>query len=128
VVIDTDILIDAARSDASALEFLRRLEPDYSKSISVITEMELIVGCRNKTELRKLNGFLERFEVLQLSREISTTARDLLRAYRLSHGLLIPDALIAATCKTAGSALATKNQADFRFIKEISLLGYTTPV
>jgi predicted nucleic acid-binding protein len=47
-----------------------------------------------------------------------------LRQYRLSHGLLIPDALIAATAINFNIPLLTKNQSDYRFIKEVNLLPY----
>jgi predicted nucleic acid-binding protein len=55
---------------------------------------------------------------------ISTIAVDLLRQYRLSHGLLIPDALIAATALYLNMDFATKNQRDYRFIENLKLLPY----
>jgi predicted nucleic acid-binding protein len=51
-------------------------------------------------------------------------AVDLLRQYRLSHGLLIADALIAATCLAHSTPLLTKNQRDFRFIAGLTLPNY----
>ena len=48
----------------------------------------------------------------------------LLRKYRLSHGLLIADALIAATAISRGLAFATKNRRDYRFINGLKLLPY----
>ena len=57
----------------------------------------------------------------------SPTAVDLLRRYRLSHGLLIADALIAATCLALGLPFITKNQGDYRFIMELRLLSYPQP-
>jgi predicted nucleic acid-binding protein len=49
---------------------------------------------------------------------------DAARQYRLSHGLLIPDAMIAATAMTLGLPLISKNQRDFRFIGGLQLLSY----
>ena len=86
--------------------------------------MELIVGCRNKAELRDLGRFLERFRVLKIDDAVSELAVALLRQYRLSHGLLIPDALIAATTIVTANPLASKNQRDYRFIASLSLLPY----
>jgi predicted nucleic acid-binding protein len=86
--------------------------------------MELLVGCRNKAEVRKTERFLQRFRVLKLNEPISDTAVDLLRQYRLGHGLAIPDALIAATALVLNLPLITKNQGDYRFIQELSLLPY----
>ena len=93
-------------------------------SISSVTEMELIVGCRNKAELHQLDSLLDLFQILRLTRDISEIAVALLREYRLSHGLLIPDALIAATAIAQGVAFITKNQRDFRFIEKLNLLQY----
>ncbi len=86
--------------------------------------MELIVGCRNKAELRDLELFLHRFEVLKITDQISDKAVELLQQYRLSHGLLIADSLIAATAIEYGEPLITKNQRDSRFINGLNLLPY----
>jgi predicted nucleic acid-binding protein len=86
--------------------------------------MELIVGCRNNAELHQLDGLLVLFQILRLSRDISDIAAALLRQYRLSHGLLIPDALIAATAIARSVAFITKNQRDSRFIEKLNLLHY----
>jgi predicted nucleic acid-binding protein len=86
--------------------------------------MELIVGCRNKAEFRELDEFLQFFQILRLTSQISDRAVFLLRQYRLSHGLLLADALIAATALTANVAFVTKNQRDYRFIEGLNLLTY----
>jgi predicted nucleic acid-binding protein len=54
-------------------------------------------------------------------------AVDLLRQYRLSHGLAIPDALIAATAITLDQPFISKNQRDYRFIDGLQLLPYPRP-
>jgi hypothetical protein len=97
VLFDTDLLIDAGRGISTALDVLNEAAKKHTLAVSTITEMELIVGCRNKAELRVLDRFLKRFMVLSSGEAISDEGARLLRMYRLSHGLLIPDALIAAT-------------------------------
>lgn len=52
----------------------------------------------------------------QLSEPICDKAVSLLRKYRLSHGILIPDALIAVTALYLGFPFVSKNQRDYRFI------------
>jgi len=47
-----------------------------------------------------------------------------LRSYRLSHGLVIPDSLIAATAIVLNYPFITKNQRDYRFIQGLNLLPY----
>jgi len=127
VIVDTDILIDAGRNINEALTCLNHLERKFSITISSITHMELIAGCGNKKELNSLGIFLEHFQIIQVNEEISDTATELLKKYRLSHGLLIPDAFIAATSLTAGFPLISKNQRDYKFIKNLYLLTYPNP-
>lgn len=123
-VVDTDILIDAARKVKEALECLGDIEEHSVAAISVITQMELFVGCRDEAEQRVAEHFLERFHVLRLTEQVSDTAVGLLRQYRLRHGLAIPDALIAATAIALNQPFISRNQRDFRFIKELQLLPY----
>ena len=107
-LIDTDILIDAGRDIQDAVEFLERVETQARLTISVITQMELIVGCQSKRELRSVDKFLTRFESINLNEHISSLAVELLRTYRLSHGLLIADAFIAATALYLNAPLSRR--------------------
>jgi len=127
IIFDTDVLIDAARGVPAALDALEAAGREYQLGISSVTEMELLVGCRNKADLRALDRFLVRFSVIPLDEEITQTATRLLREFRLSHGLLIPDALIAATALAGDVALVSKNQRDYRFIPSLDLLPYPDP-
>lgn len=124
VIIDTDILIDLSRKNIKAIEYLENLEINYQLAVSAITQMELLVGCRNKQESAILDIFLKHFQIIKLNETITNIAIDLLRQYRLSHGLLIPDALIASTALYLNINLATKNQRDYRFIENLKLLPY----
>lgn len=123
-IVDTDILIDAAAQISEAVTCLDDLEQRSALAVSVITQMELLVGCRNKTELRNTERFLRRFQVLRLNEQISDIAVALLREYRLSHGLAIPDALVSATAITLNQPFISKNQRDYRFISGLHLLSY----
>ncbi len=114
VIVDTDILIDAGREVREAVNCLQQIEQKFSLAVSIVTQMELIVGCRNKKELNTLEKFLERFHIIRLDEQISDLATDLLKRYRLSHGLLIADSLIAATAEISNQQLITKNQRHYR--------------
>ncbi|NLS79468.1 MAG: type II toxin-antitoxin system VapC family toxin [Chloroflexi bacterium] len=124
VVVDTDILIDAALNIQQAIDYLQAIEQQAALSVSIVTYFELLAGARNKAEIRDIERFLQRFLVLKLDERVSDVALGLLRQYRLSHGLAIPDALIAATAVAMGYPLVSKNQRDYRFVAELSLLPY----
>lgn len=124
VLVDSDVLIDAARNVTEATSVLAQIEQRSSLAISVITQMELVVGCRNKADLRAVDLFLLRFQVIKLNEHISDLAVDLLRRYRLSHGLLIADAIVAATALSLDRPFVSKNQRDYGFIAGLQLLPY----
>ena len=124
ILVDTDILVDVARGLTEADAFLADAARVYRLAISSVTEMELIVGCRNKAELTQLCAFLDPYERIPLTESSSATATELLRRFRLSHGLLIPDALIAATACAANIRFVTKNQKDYKFIPHLKLVPY----
>lgn len=124
VMVDTDILVDVARGVDMAASFLDQLKSRYVLAVSSVTEMELIVGCRNKIELVHLKKFLSDYKRIKINTRISDKAVALLRQFRLSHGLLIADALIAATAKVKGVKLVTKNYRHYRFIPDLNLTPY----
>jgi predicted nucleic acid-binding protein len=123
-IVDTDIIIDVGRGIPEAVNCMQELKSTSRLAISVVTQMELIVGCANKSELRTLEKFLQQFDVITIDPPISDKAVDLLRLYRLSHCLLIADGLIAATAIIWNYPFISKNQRDYRFIQSLNLLPY----
>ena len=124
VLVDTDILIDATAQNADAIDCLKHFEGKSTLVVSAVTELELLVGCRNKIELQNTDRLLERFQVVPLNEQISNGAVGLIRKYRLSHGLLLADALIAATALVVDCEFVSKNQRDYRFVYDLKLLPY----
>lgn len=125
LLIDTDVLIDYSRGIEKTKGILKNLESDHILAISVVTQLELMVGCENKSDFKSLQKFLSNFEIIQLSKSTSEIAVDLFKKYRLSHGVLIPDMLIASTALTLEIPLLSKNRKDFHFINKLELIEYT---
>lgn len=123
-MIDTDILIDVGRHTQQAIDTIKNIQLQSSLAISIVTKLELMIGCRNKSELRKLEKFLKRIHVIKLNEAISDKATELIQLYRLSHGLLIADSLIAATALSMNLPFISKNQRDYKFISGLNLLPY----
>lgn len=121
VLVDTDILIDFSRGMTATAQYFQA-STQGSLAISSVTQMELIVGCQDKRALRMIDRFLTRFQVFPVTPEITNQTIDLLHEYNLSHGLLIPDALIASTALMLDLPFMTRNQRDFRFIPNLTLL------
>jgi predicted nucleic acid-binding protein len=105
LLLDTNILIDVLRGEALALAWL---EGQQQPSISVITWIEVLVGCR-EGESSRVHDWLESFPRLALDEAIAAEAVGL----RQRHGLKIPDAIILATARCGNFTLATRNVKDF---------------
>ena len=119
---DTDILIDAARGVAEAIAFLAAQRAAAGINVSIVSAMELVAGCRNKIELTQTQQFLQPVRVLPIVANTSQTAYQLMDSFFLSHGLLIPDAVIAATALEHGLKLHTKNTRHFQMIPALTVV------
>jgi len=120
-LIDTDLLIDAARGLPAGVRFLQAQQASSGIQISIISAMELIAGCRDSRELDRTRQSLDDITVLPVTEPISLTARKLMESFFLSHGLLIPDALIAATAIEQQLVLYTKNIRHFQMIPPLAV-------
>lgn len=97
ILVDSNILIRFSRGDHEAANWLKRSMLSEELLISVITELELLVGSRDKKHLKEIKTFLSRFPIIDITPEISRRATELIEEYNLSHNLQVADALIAAT-------------------------------
>ena len=123
-LVDTDVIIDVGRNIPDAIKSFELMMGNGKVYISQMSQMELLIWCRNKSEQKKLNIFLNEFEIIPIDNIISNNATDLLISYRLSHNLLIGDSIIAATSISRNLLLLSKNQKDYKFINNINLLKY----
>lgn len=110
VLVDTDVLIDVLRGYAPAVSFLR----DYSERIivSAIVVAELYAGVRgakDEAEQTALENLLELFRTVPVRGDIARLGGLYFRDYGPSHGVSLPDALVAATAVLEGAALKTLN-------------------
>lgn len=124
ILVDSNILIQFSRGDHEAANWLRMSGLTDQLSVSVISELELLVGSRDKRHQKEIKKFLSRFPVVDVTPEISRLASKLIEEYYLSHNLQVADSLIAATALDGGSALATINKKDFRYIDGLRMVDY----
>ncbi|MFZ0486762.1 MAG: type II toxin-antitoxin system VapC family toxin [Arenicellales bacterium] len=109
-LIDTDVLIDHLRGVAVARDFLLHLlESGGPPAISAITVAEIEAGIR-ESERETVEVLLDRLPALGLDPEIARMGGRFRREYGASHGVLLPDALIAATAVKHGRTLYTLNR------------------
>ncbi|MEA5139670.1 type II toxin-antitoxin system VapC family toxin [Arcicella rigui] len=122
VLCDTNIFISAFNGRQDTISELDKIGFD-DIVISSITLMELYQGMRNKTELAQMKKKMKYFDVIDIDAETSKLATDLIENFKLSHGLLIPDAIIGATSVIHRIPLFTYNLKDFSFIPNLDLYG-----
>src|SRR5262249_49220196 len=118
----TDIVVDTLQDFAFAIDYLEEAEKKRELRISRPTQKELLIGGREPAELQTLGRLFRRFTMLDLTEPIGQGAVALLSQYRLSHGLLIIDALIAATALAHGETLYTKNVRHFHMIPGLRVI------
>lgn len=127
VICDTDVLIDYWNEGAARHAIVRevldgRIGVEHV-TISVITWLELLRGVHDKTQQSRILKRLNDVSVLMLNDAIGRRSMELMRHYHLSHGLQIPDGLIAATAMVTDLPLYTFNVKDYRFIKGLRLFN-----
>ncbi len=122
VFVDTNIVIEylGHHNDQALVDLVDSFETVY---VNDIVLMELFQGARNKRELEYIKKRIMKFEVLKMNQEIISLGRDILERYNLSHNTKIMDALIAATVIMYDIDLYTLNAKDFRYIKQVRLVG-----
>lgn len=109
ILFDTDVLIELLRGNEKVHSQLQSLlTANHLLAYTPISEAEIYHGLRSN-EKEKAKVTLSIFECLALSREIGRRAGEYMRAYSKSHGLELPDALVAATAKMNHFRLCTFN-------------------
>lgn len=119
---DTCVIIDFISRRSQVLDNL--LDINKMLFVNSIIEMELLQGARDKNELRVIEKKLRSFRLLNIQQDIFDLATEYLRNYCLSHGLALPDAVIAATAIHYQIPLFTYNQKDFKFLPDIQLENF----
>ncbi|MGI9064956.1 MAG: type II toxin-antitoxin system VapC family toxin [Pyrinomonadaceae bacterium] len=119
-LIDTDVLIDISRGNSDAADFVDSLNGEIF--IGRISAMRLMVGARDRRDQLVIEKFIKFFEIQELSDGIGREAYQALKQYSRSHGLMLADALIAATAKEKDLELVSKNAKHFRPIKGLKFL------
>ena len=114
---DTNIFVAIFKGDLKLKESVEKSAP----AINTIVYLELIQGAKSNGEVREIDKYLTRFDLIHFDRAISSLSIRLVRNYSKSHGLMLPDAVIAATCIENNLSLITFNLKDFTFIDGLSL-------
>ncbi len=115
-LIDTNVFSRIFKGDLQVTQFVESLESVIDATIYI----ECLQGSKSNQEKRVIEKYLRKFPLLPITPESSITAIELIRTYSNSHGLLLPDGLIAATALENDLTILTYNIGDFQFIKDLN--------
>ena len=111
-LIDTNVFSKVFGNNLSVKEFIEGLDAVIDATVYI----ECLQGSKANHEKRVIEKYLHKFPLLPITPTTSAKAIALIRNYSNSHGLLLPDALIAATALENDLVVVTYNVNDFKFI------------
>ena len=121
ILCDTDVIIEILKGNKRTINIIESIGLE-NIAISSVTVMELYFGALNKRELNKIKKHLQALNIVHFDTDISESAIKLIERFSKSHGLQIPDAIIAATAMTSKIKLFTFNLKDFKYIDGLKLI------
>ena len=116
-LLDTCVIVDYLRDRPEAVELVRQAAA--RPAVSAITAAELFAGARTVTEERRIDDLLHRLLMHNVDLNIARLGGAYRRRYGPSHGVLMPDALIAATAQVHGAHLVTRNARHFPMLDDL---------
>ena len=115
---DTNVFSRVFKGDLAVTKFVENLEAVIDATIYI----ECLQGSKSNQEKRIIKKVLDNFPLLPITPKISQRAIELIDRYSNSHGLLLADALIAATALENDLTVVTYNIDDFKFIDGLKYL------
>jgi len=107
MLLDTDVMVDVLRGHGPAVGWIT----NYTSAVGIpgLVAMELLQGCRNLAEQRRVERELSRFRLHWPTLADCQRAYQDFTALRLSSGLGLLDSLIAHTAVGSSEPIATFN-------------------
>ncbi len=118
ILCDTNILIEFYKNNPNIVAQLNEIGAE-NIAISAVSAGELLFGALNKREVLAIKKDIEHLILLHINDLVSKKFIELMLTYSKSHGLAVPDALIAATALVNEIPLYTLNMKDFKFIENL---------
>jgi len=120
-LLDTNILSKIFYGNIDVKNFVDYLDA----GVETIVYIECIQGSISNLDKRRIKRSLHNLKFYPLINDIAQKAIELIDTYSNSHGLLLADAMIAATALEYNLTLITYNTKHFQFIKSLKLLKPT---
>ncbi len=122
LLLDSSVVIDATNAHPQALEYVNDLLTSGPPGIHAVTFAEVTVGTRDSRELFRLRRFMRPLAIEFPTPQDWTLALEYLGPLHLSHGVDLPDCLIAATALRLSIPVSTVNDRHFRLFKGLKVI------
>ena len=110
ILVDTDVLIDFLRGYEPAVSFVNVHSDRIVLSAVVVAELYAAArGAKDDPEQTVIENLLSLFRVVPINNEIARLGGLYRRDYGPSHGISLPDALVAVTAFLERAELKTLN-------------------
>ncbi len=116
ILLDSDVFIDLLREYPPAVTWFDSLDDTETMALAGFVVMELLQGCKNKSQQTKLQQALTYYEVIWLSPDECQQALELFSQYQLSHNAGLIDVLVGQTALMLNVPLYTFNLKHYQFI------------
>ena len=118
---DTNIFSEVFKGNVAVKNFIE----SYENSVDSTVYVECLQGSKANREKQIIKKYLSRFPIFYHTPSISKLTISLIDQYSNTHGLLLPDAQIAAVCLEYDLTLLTYNIGDFKFINGLNWIKPT---
>ena len=112
---DTNVFSKIFGNNLTVKKYVESLDAVIDATIYI----ECIQGSKSNHEKQSIKKYLDNFPLLLVTPEISQKAIELIDDYSNSYGLMLPDALIAATALENDLIVLTYNVNDFKFVQNL---------
>jgi predicted nucleic acid-binding protein len=112
---DTNVFSKIFNRDVQVQTIVENLDSVICSTVYI----ECLQGSKSNQEKNSIKKYLSNFPLLLVGSDISQLAIELIDSYSNIHGLLLADALIAATALENDLTVLTYNINDFKFIKNL---------
>jgi len=121
IILDTDIMIDILREYKPAIKWLNLLK-DEEIILPGFVIMELIQGCSNKKEMKKLRDEIEKYQVTWPLPEVYNKALKIFTDYYISYKIGILDTIIGQMAVELNLPLYTFNKRHYKAIPKLKII------
>ena len=118
-LVDTDVLVDILRGHPSGIAWFASL--DALPAVPGLVVMELLAGCSDEREARRVDTLVGPLPLIWPTEADCLRALATFRARRLSHGLGLLGALVAACAVGADATLYSFNAKHYAAVADLAI-------